>query len=138
MDRIRKLLCHLVYFMIGSPGDVHAEGNPFPECLDSRNCFRTSITVTGDISDAYDKMYRLLKEGSVKTTERDEFRIDAVFRIPIFGFKDDVYVQLEPSGSNAMRIHFRSASRVGRSDLGVNKRRIDRLIRELTNSFPEK
>jgi uncharacterized protein (DUF1499 family) len=40
----------------------------------------------------------------------------------LFCFVDDVEFLLDPEGK---RIHFRSASRAGRSDLGVNRRRME-------------
>ena len=42
---------------------------------------------------------------------------------PWFGFKDDVVVRVERAGTGS-RVDVRSKSRVGRSDLGVNARRI--------------
>lgn len=46
----------------------------------------------------------------------------------IFRFVDDVEVLVDESGRV---IHFRSASRVGRSDYGVNLRRVRRLQNEI-------
>lgn len=42
----------------------------------------------------------------------------------VFGFVDDVELQLDPS---AKAVHVRSASRVGYSDFGVNRARIEEL-----------
>ena len=50
-------------------------------------------------------------------------RIEAVATTLWFGFKDDVVVRVAPSGAGS-RIDVRSRSRVGRSDLGSNARRI--------------
>jgi hypothetical protein len=49
--------------------------------------------------------------------------LQAEARTPFFGFQDDVVVEVrrEKDGSS---IHVRSRSRVGRSDLGMNARRI--------------
>ena len=47
-----------------------------------------------------------------------------------FGFIDDIELLHNEQDS---RICFRSESRVGYSDLGVNKRRIEKLVRELNN-----
>ncbi len=44
-----------------------------------------------------------------------------------FGFKDDIVIRVEPSTSGSV-IDLRSASRVGRGDLGANARRIKRFI----------
>jgi uncharacterized protein (DUF1499 family) len=52
------------------------------------------------------------------------------FRSPIFRFVDDVEFLVAP-GTN--QIHFRSASRTGYSDMGVNRARMEN-IRKLFNS----
>ena len=50
-------------------------------------------------------------------------RIEATDTTFWFGFKDDVVVRLTPDGSGT-RVDVRSVSRVGRSDVGTNARRI--------------
>ena len=55
-------------------------------------------------------------------------QIDAVFRIPVFGFKDDVQIIIKPMDSERSILYIKSASRIGRSDLGVNRRRIKRIL----------
>ena len=48
----------------------------------------------------------------------------------MFGFKDDVVIRITPAGSGS-RVDVRSVSRVGRSDLGANARRIREFLRQL-------
>ena len=50
-------------------------------------------------------------------------RIEATATTAWFGFKDDVVVRVAPDGGGS-RVDVRSVSRVGRSDLGANARRI--------------
>jgi len=57
--------------------------------------------------------------------------IAATFSSSLFGFVDDVEFRLEPSED---RIQIRSASRVGHSDLGVNRKRAE----AMTSSFDQK
>jgi uncharacterized protein (DUF1499 family) len=47
-----------------------------------------------------------------------------------FRFKDDVVVRVTPSGNGA-RVDVRSKSRVGRSDVGTNARRIRTYLAEV-------
>lgn len=56
--------------------------------------------------------------------------IHAECRSPLFGFVDDLELHLRPA-ENIIAI--RSASRLGYSDLGVNRRRVERLRDSLTN-----
>ena len=58
----------------------------------------------------------------------------AEFTIPIVGFVDDVEFYLD---ENKKLIHVRSASRLGESDLGVNRKRIETIrtrLNELKNN----
>ena len=50
-------------------------------------------------------------------------RIEATATTAWFGFKDDVVIRIRPEG-NGSRVDVRSHSRVGKSDLGANARRI--------------
>ena len=54
---------------------------------------------------------------------KGEGRIEAVATTGWFRFKDDVVVRLTPTGAGT-RVDVRSHSRVGRSDIGTNARRI--------------
>ena len=58
-------------------------------------------------------------------------RIEAVATTRWFGFKDDVVIRVEPAGAGS-RIDMRSKSRVGRSDVGTNARRIRDFLARLT------
>jgi uncharacterized protein (DUF1499 family) len=59
----------------------------------------------------------------IVATVPSEGRLEATDTTPWFGFKDDVVVRVAPSGAGT-QVDVRSVSRVGRSDLGVNARRI--------------
>ncbi|MGD8396554.1 MAG: DUF1499 domain-containing protein [Candidatus Eiseniibacteriota bacterium] len=59
-----------------------------------------------------------------RVIETDGSYIAAEFRTPVFGFVDDVEFLID---GDRRQIHFRSASRLGYSDLGVNRRRMERL-----------
>jgi uncharacterized protein (DUF1499 family) len=65
---------------------------------------------------------RIVEEGS------DYFH--AEFTTLLFRFVDDVEFVIDPA---AKRVDFRSASRVGHSDLGLNRRRMTKLSRRLTS-----
>ncbi len=67
----------------------------------------------------------------VVAAEEKEGRIEAVATTRWFGFKDDVVVRVSPAAGGS-RIDVRSKSRVGRSDVGANARRIERFLMLLT------
>jgi len=58
-------------------------------------------------------------------------RIEATATTLWFGFKDDIIVRVVPQGQ-ASRLDVRSVSRVGRSDIGANARRILEYLSKLT------
>ena len=53
----------------------------------------------------------------------EQWRIEATDTTTFFGFKDDVVVRLTPIGGRTV-VDVRSVSRIGRSDVGTNARRI--------------
>jgi len=64
-----------------------------------------------------------------------EGRLEATDRTRWFGFRDDIVVRVRPDGSGS-RVDVRSVSRVGRSDLGTNARRILRFLEALRAAAP--
>lgn len=62
----------------------------------------------------------------VQVISQTEDYLYAEFTSKLMGFVDDVEFYLDPA---AKVIHVRSASRLGKSDLGVNRKRVE-LIRE--------
>jgi uncharacterized protein (DUF1499 family) len=60
-------------------------------------------------------------------------RVEATATTGWFGFKDDVVVRVRPAGSGS-RVDVRSVSRVGKSDVGTNARRIRAFLSRLRAS----
>jgi uncharacterized protein (DUF1499 family) len=56
--------------------------------------------------------------------EQTEDYLSSTFESSLFGFTDDLEVRID---KQKKMIHFRSASRVGRNDLGVNRQRVEQL-----------
>ncbi len=63
-----------------------------------------------------------------------EGRIEATATTRWFGFKDDVVIRIAPSGGNGSRVDVRSVSRVGRSDVGTNARRIRAFLKKFAEA----
>ncbi len=57
--------------------------------------------------------------------------LHATFRSPLFHFVDDLELRLDP---DAKLIHLRAASRVGHSDLGINRKRINAICTALDHT----
>jgi len=59
--------------------------------------------------------------------------ISATFESSVFGFVDDLEIRFD---SQQSVFHIRSASRVGHSDFGVNRKRVERLITTVQEKLP--
>ncbi len=69
----------------------------------------------------------------VVNATQSENRIEATDTTFWFGFKDDIVVRITPS-DHGSRIDVRSVSRVGKSDVGTNARRIRKYLKKLQKS----
>ena len=103
--------------------------NPLPACPDSPNCERISQAYDVPPDTLFAATQRALDAlgPSAMQVQPDAKRATAVYRVALV-FKDDVDVAVDSTAAGS-RLHVRSASRVGHSDLGVNARRVDRLLR---------
>ncbi len=63
-----------------------------------------------------------------------EGRIEATATTRWFGFKDDVVIRIVPTVGNGSRLDIRSVSRVGKSDVGTNARRIRAFLKKFTDA----
>lgn len=117
--------------------ELKPENNPLHPCPDLPNCIRVSRELNVEPRPLFNILPRLLAEMNAEKIKPDShtLQIDAVFRIPIFGFRDDVSIRIE-SGKNVGQsvLHLSSRSRVGRSDLGVNRRRVKSFL-HILNSY---
>jgi len=72
---------------------------------------------------------RIIEELGGQVVVNNDDYLAATFSSSVFGFVDDVEFRLDPSQK---RIQVRSASRVGHSDLGVNRKRVETMTRLFT------
>ncbi|MEM9840647.1 MAG: DUF1499 domain-containing protein [Pseudomonadota bacterium] len=75
-------------------------------------------------------------EGAYSGVAKDNaaMTIRFVATVPVFGFKDDVDAVILPAdGGSTIAIY--SRSRVGYSDFGVNKKRVDRIVAALDSKL---
>ena len=120
-------------FIKGSEtGQLHSESsqNPLEQCPDSPNCIRYSHQFKVNSASLFEKAITALKNtGAISVRSEDQqLQIDGVYRIAFFGFLDDVSIRIEGLGDEGSILHIRSSSRTGYSDLGVNRRRVVKII----------
>lgn len=107
-----------------------------PNCVSSQATdeehFIQPIVFIGEGQEAQMRLLQILKawpRTNITVVEDDYVRVEFTSRI--FRFIDDVEFYFSPTNGEEIIIHVRSASRVGRSDLGVNRKRIE----QIRNSF---
>ena len=114
---------------------VGLNNNQLSPCPDSPNCVVSqngdekhsiaAIPYTGDRATAKETLLKVLSVvPRTEVVEDSDNYIHAESTSRIFKFVDDVEFYLPEDGNV---IHVRSASRVGESDLGVNRRRIEQI-----------
>ena len=69
------------------------------------------------------------KNSIIKEATNDYIRVE--FVSTVFGFVDDVEFYFPTKNSKKVIVHVRSASRVGHSDFGVNRKRIEEIRNQL-------
>jgi uncharacterized protein (DUF1499 family) len=101
-----------------------------PNCVSSEDEDKTRFIEPFPFRGSAEDAWIALKDGIRQAggvIERDtSFYIWATFRTRVMGFVDDVELRLD---AGRRLIHVRSASRVGYSDLGANRRRVEALRR---------
>ena len=114
-------------------------GRRLRPCPDRPNCVSTQSTdpakrmpalgFEGEVEPVRAAILDVLAEAPrARVVEAEGDYIHAEFTTPVFRFVDDVEFSVDPG---AKRVEFRSASRVGHSDLGTNRRRMKTLCRRL-------
>ena len=136
----------LLLIVIGGARNMNASSQPasrlgvfdgrLAACPNSPNCVSTqasdsahrmdSISWEGSVDQAIASLKKTVgafPRTKIVTTAEDYLHVE--FTSLIFGFVDDVEFWVSPKDK---AIHFRSASRVGYSDLGANRKRMQRFV----------
>jgi uncharacterized protein (DUF1499 family) len=90
------------------------------------------VTLPVPPAQAFDKALTLARARAWEVVSADAAsgRIEATDTTRWFGFKDDIVIRITPQGDGS-RVDLRSVSRVGRSDVGTNARRIREFVADL-------
>jgi len=132
---------HVGLFSGSRPVVLGLVAGKLPPCKSTPNCVSSQadpadaehyiapLTVSGDPSVAWSALVRVVRGMERATIVREEpGYLYAEFASRLMGFVDDAEFALDPAGL----IHVRSASRLGRSDFGVNRSRIEAIRAGLT------
>lgn len=119
------------------PSNLGATAGQLQPCPSSPNCVSSQalvtdlqhaiapLVITGEADRAFAKLTNLVRQSEQATIITAEpGYLYAEFVTPLMGFVDDVEFLLDPAVG---QIQVRSASRLGESDLGLNRQRIETL-----------
>lgn len=84
------------------------------------------LPLHGNPESIFKKIVALSKKQSdwnIIRADDANFRLEAVATTALLKFSDDIVIEVRPDGKNAV-VHMRSKSRLGKSDLGANYKRI--------------
>ena len=76
---------------------------------------------------------KTMKDMSAKLETKNEFYFVYTFSTEFFGFIDDFELKIDQDNK---RIHFKSSSRVGHSDFGANKKRVEEFKKRFKTNLP--
>ncbi len=126
-----------------APGNLGLHDGRLSPCPGSPNCVSSEEgadaghamppwTFAGDPGEAMAVLAGLVGAAArARVVDTAAGYLHAEFRTPVIGFIDDVEFRFDPASGS---VRFRSASRLGYSDLGVNRRRMDALGRRFLRS----
>lgn len=117
---------------VGAAPALGVVADALTPCPPSPNCVSTThatapmpvLPMRGDAADTLNRLADLIAARPRTTiVERGPRYLRAEFRSRLFRYVDDVeFLVVEPG-----TVHFRSASRLGRGDMGVNRARMEEL-----------
>lgn len=121
-----------------APEDLGLQQGMLRPCPDSLNCVCSELHSQSSEQHAlapikarygaWKRLITIITEQGGEIQQDDGSYLHATFTSPVFRYVDDVELRLDEDHG---LIHIRSASRVGRSDFGVNRKRIEHIMRAL-------
>jgi uncharacterized protein (DUF1499 family) len=104
-----------------------------PNCVNSQSAkadghYVPALRYPGNLIQAHTRLLHLIDSNvKAEVIEQTDDYIHATYTSTLFGFVDDVEFLLSEQDTENTTIHVRSASRLGYSDFGVNRKRVEAL-----------
>lgn len=128
----------------GTMPKLGLENNRLQACPSSPNCvssqagdhahFIKPLETKGSTLMAKNALLGILEAlPRAKVTHAEDAYIRAEFTSRVFRFVDDAEFLILETKPDEVLIHVRSASRVGRSDFGVNRKRVEHIRHKMTS-----
>ena len=135
LESISKIIICLIFILLTSCAGTKPDSiGQFADCPDKPNCVSTKSDVTShkvspltyksSLQEAKNKLIKIVKMlPRSKIINNNESFLYVEFTSQVFRFVDDLEFYFNEPGI----IHFRSASRIGHSDMGVNRDRVEEI-----------
>ena len=109
-----------------------------PNCVLSEekgaSTFIEPFAIRGDSQQAWKIVKEVVKQGGGRIENATDEYLWATFRTTLWHFVDDLELRLDKKNNV---IHVRSASRVGRGDMGMNRKRVEELRAVFGQKLPK-
>ena len=130
----KTIICLIFILLTGCAGTKPDSIGQFVDCPDKPNCVSTKssttshkispLTYMSSLQEAKNKLIKIVKMlPRSKIINNNESFLHVEFTSQVFRFVDDLEFYFNEAGI----IHFRSSSRIGHSDMGVNRDRVEEI-----------
>ena len=129
----------LIPYISPSPDNLYKGTGLLSPCPSTPNCISSTDNrkghsidaIEGDAAAIFNELKKVIGENGAASiiTAKDNY-LHAEFRSYWLQYIDDLEILALPEES---KVHIRSASRLGREDFGVNRKRIEALLETLKN-----
>lgn len=137
---MRRSLIFVMFFVVNTAANADlTEKKQLPPCKNTPNCVSSQANdqmhyiapfkISGDAKTAWEELRKLIAgHDRIMITHESKTSLHAEATSLVLQFVDDIDAILD---EEAGLIHIRSASRVGHSDFGVNRKRIETFRQQL-------
>lgn len=130
----KVIICLIFILLTGCAGTRPDSIGQFADCPDKPNCVSTKsstpthkvspLSYSSSLEEAKNKLIKIVESmPRSKIINNNESFLHVEFTSQVFRFIDDVEFYFNEPGI----IHFRGASRIGHSDMGVNRDRVEEI-----------
>jgi len=135
LESISKIIIFLIFILLTSCAGTKPDSiGQFVDCPDKPNCVSTKssttshkispLTYMSSLQEAKNKLIKIVNMlPRSKIINNNESFLHVEFTSLVFRFVDDLEFYFNEAGI----IHFRSSSRIGHSDMGVNRDRVEEI-----------
>lgn len=103
-----------------------------PSICEAAGTTGNSLDFASPATDVAAALIQLQPDAEQRTLPNGDIQLRYVAVTPIARFRDDVDVLIRPAGPDTSQVAVYSRSRIGLSDLGKNKSRVEALAKQLT------